>query len=112
MRSYTKQEAFNAICAHAALMKEKCIGKKGWCLFRLGDNKCFVGALIADEDYREDLENKVSTLHKGNVIDIVDLEAAQQTEFLQALQIIHDEEPFEEWQAHLSQVALEYKLVT
>lgn len=86
----TEQEAFDIVVKHLFGQKRPSTSRNGVCAYR-GEkgHKCAIGALISDEEYAPELENKVVT--------ILDLEGALPSSlrgldigFLTELQAIHD----------------------
>lgn len=101
------QMLFDKVVEHASQMKKKALeydpvvdGNR--CKYRTCDgNKCFVGALIKDEHYSEDIENtKISSTpvmkalvdsFEGIILDGSDIH------MLEWCQTIHDSLPTDEW---------------
>ena len=89
----TNQEIFNQVVEHAFQMKEQC-GERDRngdfaCKYRHGSNKCFAGALIADDEYYPDFESmlwgQLPIFEEGG-----ELENSHLKLFVQDLQYIHD----------------------
>lgn len=125
----TQQELFDTAAKHLLAQNEKS-ANGSTCLYRkpLADGrvlKCAVGALFPDELYNpdfegrsvncllEDLANKGtpderSVLPPGDVRD----EFAANTNFLRALQQVHDDYELQDWPDHLRRFARSYHLST
>lgn len=100
-KPYTQQECFDIIWERA---KNPVKAKDGqFCKYRTPDgNRCFIGALIPDEEYSRDFEllagimdvyKRVSTLD-GSLFD-----------FYKDLQFIHDYNSPEIWNSQLQELA-------
>lgn len=125
----TQQELFDVAAKHLLTQNEKSETVTG-CLYRkpLADGrvlKCAIGALFPDELYNPDFESRSvvsllgdtrykgtdderSTLPPGDIRD----EFAANTEFLCALQGIHDEHEPQYWPLELGRLAWAYQLST
>lgn len=98
----TLQEMFDKIVLHARTQKCKATTGKGLaltCMYRtLDGRKCFIGALIPDENYNESFES-IALCHPdsapiykaANIPDELAVEASR-------LQRIHDEYTVAEWE--------------
>lgn len=109
----TYQEIFNKVVAHADKQKEQCQRKfDGLCLYRGPNGKsCFIGALIKDEDYKEEMENKsVSRLFTNKLLPRDYFGENIELGFLEELQDIHDINSPNEWQSRFERFAKKYDL--
>lgn len=110
IKDMTNQQIFDAVVEHAAKQYKKAVystptGDK--CRYRVDGNKCFVGALIDDEDYTEAMEN-YRVQHE--VFD--NLRTPEQQWLLGDLQRSHDDyEPYE-WVGRLIYIGGLQKLDT
>jgi len=110
-----RQEVFNKVWEHAHTQKEKSLAKKGdpdenLCRYR-GDNgtKCFIGALIPNEVYEEDMEgmNVANLVERfsivGRTLGLAENVTRDSSDmrFLARLQYIHDSYPPSEWDDEL-----------
>lgn len=105
----TNQEAFDKVKTHLLTQQQKSQNSNSnICLYR-GPNglKCAVGALIPDEEFKEELNNYsvvqygMRTLPSLKGLDI---------ELLATLQIVHDESEVAEWENELRKVAEKFNL--
>jgi hypothetical protein len=131
----TKQEIFDIVVAHARQQKQhsgtsKMIGCTEYmdqCLYRLGNLKCFIGALISDETYTPEIErlsipyvfNDIELQHNSRVrlfkqillINEIDVNNYDMRDFLKQLQNIHDTNPVSKWETQFNVFALSFDLV-
>lgn len=108
IKEMTNQQIFDAVVEHAAKQYAKS-EKKDTCLYRHPDGrKCFVGALIDDEDYEVTMERKGITSDEFN-----DLRTKDQMRVLRDLQVVHDDtsQP-DKWPSALEQVGKKHRLDT
>lgn len=108
IKEMTNQQIFDAVVEHAARQYAKA-AKGITCLYRHPDGlKCFVGALIDDEDYNPVMERRGITSCEFN-----DLRTKDQMWVLRDLQIVHDttSQP-DKWPSALEQVGKKYSLDT
>lgn len=103
------QEIFDIVVAHARKQGEKSTGVARNCTYRNEDGlKCFVGALISDEDYREDMEGYA-------VNDIMyiypDILPDDSFDLLVDLQNTHDVGDVLNWEKSFNCLAQKYNLV-
>lgn len=112
----TRQEAFDIIYAHALSMKEKSTfsDKNGVCAYRgQGGNKCFIGVLIPDEEYKESFERR-GVAQQSEDGTFVILSAAGLSEedlaFACELQDIHDLNTKDSWAWFLAAFAKDHGL--
>lgn len=109
----TKQEAFDAVCIHAANMDEKSENRdRTACAYRGTDGrKCFVGALIPDGMYSKSMEGL-------DVIDVLGADFglweyfADLSWLLLDLQEIHDCLCVGDWRRELRRAARRHGLST
>ncbi len=110
------QETLNTVMRHA--YKQNCkSGVQGACLYRGPNNtRCFIGALIPDDVYRQEMEkHSVSSLSDFNpVVDqhlTIDGWPPEITyPFLRRLQSIHDRTPVGKWPKYFAMFANMFKL--
>jgi hypothetical protein len=116
----TDQEMFDTVVAHAR--KQGCKAMNGYtCSYRTSYGaKCFIGALIPDDKYKEEFEAiglcmlREDEGHEKNAKAKAITDAAgikkEQYEFAIALQNIHDAFDVEQWETQFKQLAAQYKL--
>lgn len=104
------QEIFDFVANHLLTQNAKSVEESGTCLYRCGDLKCAVGALISDEDYKcsFEMQNLRLLADKKETI-FSDIEESRLA-FLIYLQEIHDNYAIEEWSEKLSIVGTDYNL--
>lgn len=108
------QEAFNLIWERAKI-KKKAVEtlEKGnlVCKYRAANGlPCFIGAIITDEEYHEDLEGRsISTLLREHMVDGIFNDIEEQ--FLTSMQAIHDVYSAELWEMELRNRALRFGLI-
>jgi hypothetical protein len=108
------QEIFNAAWEQAKLKKKAFDPESGRCLYRKRNedgtcDKCFIGAIIPDEQYYSNYENTggISVLHSLNLIP----SGLQLEEAIIELQQIHDMLGVDEWHNALVAYAENHALV-
>lgn len=105
----TEQEAFDIVAKHLFEQKRPSVLSKGVCAYRgVEGRKCAIGALISDEEYSPELEDKdVMTLGLKDALppSLRGLDI----EFLTELQDIHDNAALT-WQGTFVAGALRVKL--
>lgn len=117
----SKQEVFDKVVEHALTQKQQARGKAGGqmeiCMYRTPEGlKCFIGALIPDEEYTPELEGReVDQLLSSDrfgltVLPIVGVDREEAVKFYLELQRIHDERKPEQWPELLRGVARQYEL--
>lgn len=104
----TSQELFDAVVNYSRTMKEKCQNDKGNCFYRgPNNNKCFIGALIPDEEYNPAWEGTVLgdqiLLNRGR-IDEKDKHLARD------LQQVHDFYNPDDWENKFKELSKKYIL--
>lgn len=117
----TLQEIFDKILAHArtqrrqaAVITELSDGKrKISCMYRCHDGtKCFIGALIPDEKYKPELENKgVSSIPVLAALGYYDRTFKASPLDLFILQRIHDCKQPHEWEDEFKTFAKDHHLI-
>lgn len=120
---YTSQEIFNKVARHLLTQNEK--AQKGiHCMYRLTVKrmnkegveesvtlKCGAGAMIEDEDYKVEMENKpIGYLVGGEQISRLNYDSHDF--LLSRLQAVHDGVDVCEWKNKLGAVGREFKLNT
>lgn len=106
------QEIFDFVANHLLTQNAKAIRRvSNTCLYRCGDLKCAVGALISDEDYKYSFEmNNLRVLaDKEEKTIFSDIEESRLA-FLIHLQAIHDDYVIEEWPEKLSALGSYFEL--
>lgn len=105
----TNQELFDKVVAHARKQKAKASDINGRCMYRTEDGKkCFIGALIPDEQYVSFLEYKFSG-HPA-VMEAAGLRLDQMP-FADDLQFIHDTKNVDIWELEFQKLARCYGLI-
>jgi hypothetical protein len=104
------QEIFDFVANHLLTQNERAFENE-MCCYRAGNLKCAVGALIADEDYDCNFENK-SLLSLRNELEksIFSYIEDNKVILLNQLQCIHDSYGPESWLERLSLLAKELTL--
>lgn len=120
----TMQDIFNGAYIQAQ-RKIKCVSSPSYetagnCLYRnLQKECCFIGALIPNELYNSDMENRkgnrvliqanllpeIDRLSEDSVSSYYDYES-----FITQLQKVHDSFPIETWNGALTRIAEQYNL--
>lgn len=100
IKDMTNQQIFDAVVEHAAKQYKKAVYSThngDTCRYRdTNGNKCFVGALIDDEDYTEAMEN-----HRVQHESFDELRTDEQQWLLGDLQRSHDDYEPHEWAKRL-----------
>jgi hypothetical protein len=104
------QEIFDFIAEHLLTQNAKAIEGSGTCLYRCGDLKCAVGALISDEDYDCNFEMQSLRILSSKKETIFNHIEESRLEFLIHLQTIHDDFLIKEWLEELSILGLRFNL--
>lgn len=110
IKDMTNQQIFDAVVEHAAKQYEKAVYKTPVghrCRYRADGAKCFVGALIDDEDYTEAMEN-----HRVSHEVFDNLRNPEQQWLLGNLQLAHDDYEPHEWVGRLIYIGEVQKLDT
>lgn len=103
----TNQEAFEKMVAHLRSQKSRCVapGTK-ICMYKSGDKKCAVGALIPKKEYSEDLEgNDVEVL-----AEFVPSLKGLDLRMLGLMQSIHDTIDPDKWESRFNYIAKDFNL--
>lgn len=103
----TNQEAFEKMVSHLRRQKSRCVdGDSSICMYRSGNKKCAVGALIPKKDYSEDFEgNDVEVIAKL-VPDLSGLDY----KMLGMMQSVHDSIEPDKWEKSFIEVANRFGL--
>jgi len=104
------QEAFDKMVVHAFTQKSKALDAKGdVCMYRGEDGrKCFVGALIPDNEYDTSFEDQtIHAIQRDNPIDCLD---GISEGLLSGAQDIHDHHPTYNWYNQFQLLSCEYNL--
>ena len=102
------QEAYDKMVVHAFTQKERAMGD-GKCVYRAENgNKCFVGALIPDEQYQSWLEGKTAS----RIMLSVPVLQGLNPNFLLQAQDIHDNDNRNHWFIAFETLASKYELNT
>jgi hypothetical protein len=104
------QEIFDFVADHLLTQNAKAIEGSGTCLYRCGDLKCAVGALISDEDYDCSFEMQNLRILSGRKETIFNHIEESRLKFLIHLQMIHDDFLIEEWPEKLSILGSRFNL--
>jgi hypothetical protein len=104
------QEIFDFVANHLLTQNKKSVEESGTCLYRCGDLKCAVGALISDEDYNYSFEMQSLRLLADKKETIFSDIEESKLAFLMHLQEIHDDYAIEEWSEKLSILGSDYNL--
>lgn len=104
------QEIFDFVANHLLTQNKKSVEESGTCLYRCGDLKCAVGALISDEDYDCNFEMQSLRILSGREKTIFNHIEESRLEFLIHLQTIHDDFLIKEWLEELSILGLRFNL--
>ena len=101
------QQAFDKMVTHAFTQKEKALNLGGHCRYRTeGGNKCFVGALLSDEDYKQTYENRSIAEFKGSIKAFDGISDG----LLSQAQYIHDASNPSQWFEAFEQLAVRFEL--
>jgi hypothetical protein len=104
------QEIFDFVANHLLTQNAKAIEGSGTCLYRCGDLKCAVEALISDEDYDCSFEMQNLRILSGRKETIFNHIEESRLEILIHLQMIHDDFLIEEWPEKLSILGSRFNL--
>jgi len=86
----TEQETFDTVVTHLASMTHRAIDADETCMYRAPDgNKCAVGCLISDDEYRSTMEGSRINAVKYMLPSFSD-NYGSHVDLLTALQIVHD----------------------
>lgn len=109
----TAQEIFDLVVAHARTQKVQCKDAEGNCMYRgLDGMKCFIGALIPDENYCPAFEG-VGVSPDDILSEKIRAAAGipdQLREFAGRCQEIHDVRFHSRWESDFQDLAFEYGL--
>ena len=87
----TTQEIFDIVWAHAHTMNGPCRDDLSFGMLRNREgSKCFIGALIADEDYKPELEDRYCNVIDNIAKGIDDMSRSDGSRFLHKLRSAHD----------------------
>lgn len=110
------QEAFTAVVRHARSQKEKCGSHDGIkCWYRGPENtdykgmKCFIGALIPDNEYEPSWDEDRGVNVDDIYIDVPTLENLN-IGLLESLQVIHDICDIKDWEDKFEEIANRFDL--
>ena len=121
----TAQEIFDIVLAHARKQKRRCFDEQCDCKYRkenaTSELRCFVGALIRDEDYEPAIEGvgaweclKDAVGNARLLIDILaknDIDAITHVELLCQCQSIHDTSISPDvWEIRFRKLAYRFRL--
>jgi len=106
----TLQEIFDKVVQHARTQGYRATNSRGMCQYRYGGRKCFIGALIPDEDYEEAMEVSAVDALIGSYHAIAILLGSDKIEALLELQTIHDVHSVEEWEQEFEEFAAKHSL--
>lgn len=112
-----RQEVFNKVATHLLTQNAKARTETGWgnfiCSYKADNGlKCAIGCLIPDDQYDKRIEGKSINLNPllisilRNAIDLY----IDDINFLENLQMIHDQLPIKSWAEELNQFAIDNKL--
>lgn len=110
---WAKQELFDAVVAHARTMTHKSQSEdEGRCYYRAPDgNRCFIGGIIPDEDYRPRFDNEMSVTDANTILTMLGFSDDNVLTLACQLQDIHDNCDMNEWEELFEMAALEHELV-
>ena len=117
-----KQKIFDQILSHSRNQERQAQNHTySGCKYRLEDPqpdgsikmlKCFIGCLIPDQLYTEDMENKrIYASEMQPIADLLGVENDEDRLWLTTLQIIHDGTKKEKWENELAKFAAKQSLV-
>ena len=109
----TVQEVFDAVCRHAAQMKRQSVMAGGTrCMYRGAcGERCFVGALIRDEEYNPKMDDIGGNAVSGLIAKgWLPARLIEHEDLLCRLQHVHDSVPRELWADRLALAARAFKL--
>ena len=101
----TEQQIFDQVATHLLTQKKQSATVTGGCKYRHNGLMCAAGCLIADDEYRESLENS-SWLKLSNAGQVPEAHKG----FIHSLQRIHDSKFSSNWFHCLEQLAIAHKL--
>jgi len=107
----TLQEIFDKVVQHARTQGTEAMDRLGTCVYRtLDGRKCFIGALIPDEEYNPDMEG-ASVADLCSAYPYIDRMFSGISDYtLMALQDIHDTLPVKKWEAAFEEFAEKHNL--
>lgn len=107
----TLQDIFNTVATHLLKQNERS-GTFERCLYRDGPRKCAVGVLIADEHYKEELEEWGANAYQ--VMQAVEHSGwpcdGKAEDLYFRLQVVHDDHDPKTWSEELARVAKTFNL--
>lgn len=115
LASATKQQIFDQVAVHLLTQMFQSRGQGGTCFYRgVGGLKCAAGCLIADDEYTLAMDTKGDFIGTGwrNLVTRGLVPQHDNSEFIRALQNIHDQEPPEGWKKALELFAIDNELNT
>lgn len=107
----TPQQVFDRVVAHLRKQGQRSVISTGAglptkCVYRgAGGRKCAAGCLIADDEYKPDMEGRLW----GELISVYSVTSAH-VELIEALQTVHDGVAPKGWEFALRRVANEFAL--
>lgn len=104
----TPQQVFNQVATHMLTQNQHSMLKCGGCAYRSSAGfKCAVGCLIADNEYRDDMEgtNVSGLLAQCGAFPQALTHPLPHVGLLSKLQMIHDRQPVGEWRMLLRTLA-------
>lgn len=114
-----RQEVFDKVCDHLVKQKQRAYVPGSGCQYRAGKLKCAIGALIPDEDYREEMDGRGCTLSEAcEMVPVLRafIKRKGNKGFLDLLQFSHDmasgtgREKGRKMAEQLTDLAKEYRL--
>lgn len=96
----TAQEVFDQVARHLLSQMKKSVNSEGECLYRFDGLKCGAGCLIADDEYRKEIERQSWPLLVGD-----GWASSFHEDLIERLQIIHDDNEPEDWPRELRRLA-------
>ena len=106
----TAQEVFDQIAIHLLKQNSKCSGDESLdlCRYRHGELKCAAGYLIAEDEYKDQMETKTWS----RLIDLGLVPDNPHTAIISRLQHMHDDFDVEDWKSVLREIADMFELNT
>jgi hypothetical protein len=105
------QEIFDFVASHLLTQNERAMEEGYLCKYRIGNLKCAVGALIADEDYNHGFEgNSLITLKGIREHSIFNDIEEERLMLLNDLQTVHDRNVVVLWPERLYSLAKKFSL--
>ena len=105
------QTAYNTAKAHLLAQGKKAVDDDGCCAYRTRDGlKCAIGCLIPDAEYLPAMENKTIKSFPNFGLEVSSL-AGLPSQFLDELQMVHDNGVVAHWPERLTRLALRYNLI-